>query len=967
MKPFVTYCSTVALAVAGLATPALAQQAPAPAAAKPAATDVKAVPVAELVKRVDIPYETFTLANGLRVIVHTDRKAPIVAVSTWYDVGSKHEPKGKTGFAHLFEHLMFNGSENAPGDFFEPLKQVGATDFNGTTSFDRTNYFETVPRPALERALFLESDRMGHLLGAITQEVLDEQRGVVQNEKRQGDNRPYGLLYYKLLEELLGNTPYGHNVIGSMADLDAASLEDVKNWFRSHYGPNNAVLVLAGDVDAKEARPLVEKYFGEIKAGPKSELPAVTVPTLPAPKTVELHDNVAATLLLRTWAVPGLNDPDSVPLEVFAGVLGGLASSRLDNELVRKEKLAVNISADNEAMAQLGMFQIQAVVRPGVDPAVVSKRIDELMADLIRTGPTADEVRRVATTKVSGRIAGLESVGGFGGKAVALASGELYSGNPAFYKKELLETASVTPDRVRAAAQKWLTRPALTLLVTPGQREAYEEAKAPAAKPAAAAAAAPAAQAEPVKGTRGAMPEVAAVGDLDFPTVERTRLSNGVELVYANRKAVPFTRIVLSFDAGAAADPAGKLGTQGMMLALLDEGTTTRDAVALAEARERLGASIGSGSSADRTYLSLGAPTPNLDGALDLFADIVRNPAFPQGELERIRQTTLTGIAAELKDPQGLAGRVVPGLLYGPASPYAKLGAGSGDPEVIKSLTRAELIDFYRAWIRPEKAKIFIASDRPLAEVRAALEARFGKWRGEGTAGVKAFDTAPQQASPRIVLVDRGTSPQSVIIGAQLTKLDPKAELLPQITANVVLGGDFLSRINMDLRESKHWSYGVNGRFVWLDKAVPYQISAPVQADKTGESIQALMGDIRAFLTTQGVTDAELTRTINGATRELSGRFETSSAVLSAMQENDLRGRPDNFYSTVAQKYRAMTAAQLDAAARKALDPSRFVWVVVGDAKTVRPQLDSLGLPVEVVPAASVVGAPRAPAPAAAK
>lgn len=947
MKSFLMYCSAATAALATASIPAAAQQVAASASA------AKPVPVAELVKRVDIPFEEFTLKNGLRVIVHTDRKAPIVAVSTWYDVGSKHEPRGKTGFAHLFEHLMFNGSENAPGDFFEPLKQVGATDFNGTTSFDRTNYFETVPRPALDRALFLESDRMGYLLGAITQEVLDEQRGVVQNEKRQGDNQPYGLVYYKLLEELLAGSPYGHNVIGSMADLDAASLDDVKNWFRSHYGPNNAVLVLAGDVDAKEARPLVEKYFGAIPAGPKSVLPTVTVPTLPQSKTVVMKDRVAATMILRTWAVPGLNDPESVALDVFGDVLGGLASSRLDNALVRKDKVAVQVSAGIQSMAQLGIFQVQAIVKPGVDANLVAKRLDEIMADLIANGPTADEVQRVATTAVSGRISGLESVGGFGGKAVALASGELYSDDPAFFKKQLEETARVTPAQVQAAGRKWLSRPSLTIMVEPGQREAYQEAQA---VPAAAKPAEGAARAEPFKGTRGALPGVSQIGDLDFPEVSRSKLSNGVEIVYAHRTAVPVTQVVMSFDAGVAADPANKLGTQNLVLSLLDEGTTRLDSTAIAEARERLGASIGTGSSSDRTYLSVSTPSPNLAGSLDLFADVVRNPAFAPDEIERLRATQLTGIAAELTNPSGLANRALPPLIYGAGNPYAKLAAGSGDPAAVKSLTRDDLLAFYRAWIRPEKAKVFVVSDRPLAEVKAALEARFGNWKGEGPAGVKAFNVAPKQVAPRIVLIDRPDSPQSLILAGQMTQLDPSSELLTTVTANQVLGAGFLSRINMELRENKHWSYGVRGGYDWLEKAVPYVINAPVQADKTGESIKALQQQVGDFLSTRGVTEAELTREINGTTRELAGRFETSGAVLSAMQQNDLRRRPDNFYDTVTQKYRAMTVAQLDAAARAALDPKKFVWVVVGDAKTVKPQLDSLGLPVEVVPAASVAG-----------
>ena len=943
MKPFLLLCGAAACA---LAIPASAQTAPSRPA--PAAPAVRAVPVADLVKRVDIPFQRFTLPNGLRVVVHTDRKAPIVAVSVWYDVGSKHEPAGKTGFAHLFEHLMFNGSENAPGDFFEPLKQVGATDFNGTTSFDRTIYFETVPRPALDRALFLESDRMGWLTGAITQSVLDEQRGVVQNEKRQNDNQPYGLVYYTVLDNLLAGNPYGHTPIGSMADLDQASLADVKNWFNSHYGPTNAVLVLAGDVDVAEARPLVEKYFGGIPTFPKTVAPKVAIPTLTAPKNVTIKDRIAATLILRSWAVPGLNDPDAAPLEVFGSVLGGLGSSRLDNALVRKEKLAVQVSAGVQSMSQLGIFSVQVVVRPGVDVAAVTKRLDEIVADLIKNGPSADEVNRVATTTASGRIAGFESVGGFGGKAVALASGELYSGDPAHYKKELARLASVTPTQVRTVAQKWLSRPALTVTVEPGAREAYQDAAAVTPKPAQ-----PGTD-EPVKGTRGPLPAVGQIGDLAFPAVQRTKLSNGIELIYANRSAVPVTRAVVSFDAGVAADPDGKLGTQNMMLSLMDEGTTTRDSTAIAETEERLGEEIDSGSSADRTYLGMRSPSPNLDGSLDLLADMIRHPAFAPAEVERIRASVLTRIAQELTDPQGLGDRVMPGLLYGPAHPYAKLAASAGEPSAVKALTRDDLIAFHHAWIRPDKAKIFVVSDLPLDQVRAALEARFGNWTGEGPAGVKAFDAAPVQSAPKIVLVDRPDSPQSLILAGQMTNLKMVDELLPVVAANEVLGSDFLSRINMDLREGKHWSYGAGGGFDRLEHAVPYVINAPVQADKTGEAIAALMQDIREFLTTKGVTNAELARTVAGDTRELPGRFETAGAVLGAMQTNDLRRRPDDYYATLAQKYRALTVGELDAAARATLDPSRLVWVVVGDASKVKPQLDSLGIPVEVIPAASV-------------
>jgi predicted Zn-dependent peptidase len=869
----------------------------------------------------------------------------------WYNVGSKFEPAGKTGFAHLFEHLMFGGSENAPGVFWKPLDEAGATDSNGTTYFDRTNYFETVPVAALDRALFLESDRMGYLTGAITQGVLDEQRGVVQNEKRQGDNQPYGLAQYKVTEGLFPKDhPYGHTTIGSMADLDAASLDTVKGWFKDHYGPNNAVVVLAGDIDVAAARPLMEKYFGDIPRGPASVAPPAPIPTLPAPVAETIKDRVAAVMLSRHWVVPGLNDQDAASLDVAAGVLGGLASSRLDNALVKREKLAVNVSAENESFSQLGMFEIQAIVKPGVDPAQVSRRIDEILADFIKNGPTADEVNRVVTRNTARTIQGLESVGGFGGKAVTLAEGALYSNDPGFYKKQLAELAAQTPASVRAAAAKWLGRPAYALSIVPGARDAYAEAVVPPAKPVVAAPDLPA------KGNRGPLPAVGTVAGLSFPAVQRARLSNGIEVVYARRDAVPVTQAVLSFDAGVAADVAGKLGTQQLTLSMMEQGTTSKNSIAIAEAEERLGADITEGSSPDRTTLTLRVPSANLAPALGLFADITRNPAFADAEVARVRTQQVAQIGQELTSPAGLASRTYPPLVYGAASPYAKM-RGSGDPHAVATLTPADLRAFQQAWLRPDKAKIFVVSDRPLGEVRAALDRQFGDWRPTGAAGTKSFPAAPAPASPRIVLVDRPDSPQSVIVGAIPNALLGTQDLLPVTTANDALGGSFLGRLNMDLREGRHWSYGVNGNFRTAEYAAPFLISAPVQADQTGPSIAALRGDLTGFVSTQPMTRAEFDRAITGAVRELSGRFETSGAVLQAMQSDDLYKRPDDYYATVTGRYQGMTLPQLNTALQGAIDPKKAIWVVVGDAKAVKPQLDTLGLPVEVVPAASVAGA----------
>jgi predicted Zn-dependent peptidase len=930
-----------ALASVVTSLPATAQQLPAPA------------PVSSLVRAVDIPYQEFTLKNGLRVVVHTDRKAPVVAVSVWYDVGSKHEPKGKTGFAHLFEHLMFNGSENAPGDFFEPLKQFGATDFNGTTYFDRTNYFETVPTAALDRALFLESDRMGYLTGAITQAVLDEQRGVVQNEKRQGDNQPYGLVRYKLTEGLFpASHPYGHTTIGSMADLDNASLQDVKDWFKSHYGPNNAVLVLAGDIDLPTAKRLVEKYFGGIPAGPKSVAPAAPVPmTLPGPASEVMKDRVAAPLVLKTWAVPGRNDKDAAALDVAAGILGGLASSRFDNILVKKEKIAVQVSASYSDFAQVGTFTINAIARPGVDPALVAKRLNEVVADFLKNGPTADEVKRYVTQSVSERIAGLESVGGFGGKAVALAEGALYSDDPGFYKKQLADLAAQTPATVKAAADKWLSRPGYSLTVVPGARDAYQDAAVPPAKPVAPAP-------EPAaKGNRGPLPAVGEIAGLTFPKVERARMSNGIELIYAQRTTVPVTQAVLAFDAGVAADPADKLGTQQLTLAMLDEGTKTLDSIALAEAEERLGASIYTSGSFDRTALGLRTPSANLAAATQLWADIARDPVFSEADLSRVKTQQLTQIAQELTSPDGLAQRVLlPRINAG--TPYAKAG-GSGDPKAVQALTRADLVAFQQAWLRPDKAKLFVVSDRPLAEVKALMEQRLGNWRMAGTGGTKSFPAQPTPLTPKILLIDRPDSPQSLISGGVQTGLKGTDNLLPADVANDALGGGFLGRLNMDLREDKHWSYGVYGGFSRYANLAPYVVNAPVQADQTGPALAALRTDITQYLGPKPMTQAEFDRAVAGATRSLSGQFETADDVLTAMQLNDLYKRPDDYYATITQRYRALTLPEARQALTGAIRPDRFLWVVVGDAAKVKPQLDTLGLPVEVMPAAAVVD--RAP------
>jgi predicted Zn-dependent peptidase len=677
-----------------------------------------------------------------------------------------------------------------------------------------------------------------------------------------------------------------------------------------------------------------------------------------------------------------------VPLSVAATVLGGLASSRLDNVLVRGEQSAVQVTASLQPFHRISLFEVTVDVKPGQDAAAVSRRLDAIIADFVRNGPTEDEVRRTVMRTLSGRIQGLEQVGGFGGKAVALAEGMLYANDPDFYRRRLEQLAATNPAQVRSAMQRWLSRPVFALRVDPGEREPYEEApgvtgtRAPRTSAAqsdrpmlASAAIAPReapsqrpryyrtpepgdqplapmpyVQTEQTGGRARPLPPIGSAPRLDFPDIERARLSNGIQVVYARRTAVPVTRVAVEFDAGIAADPTNRLGTQQLMLNLLEEGTTSLNSTQLAEAQERLGADIGTNANLDRTAVTLTALTPNIGPSLDLLADVIRNPAFSPAEVERLRNQQLAGIAAEMTQPGAIAVRALPAVLYGAQHPYGKPQTGTGDPAAVRAITRDELVNFHQTWLRPDNATIFAVSDLTLDQLVPQLEARFGAWTPPAVPrGTKQFGPAAQTGRPRIVLINRPQSPQSFILAGQLLPVEGVQDTLTLAAANEVLGGNFLARINMDLRERRGWSYGAFGLVGLREHQVPYIIQAPVQADRTGESIQAIQEDIRAFLTSNGVQPNELTRVIAGNTGQLAGQFETSPAVLGALRSNALYRRPDDYWETIADRYRSMSVAELDQRARATLNPENFVWVVVGDAERVRPQLDRLGLPIEVI------------------
>jgi predicted Zn-dependent peptidase len=812
-----------------------------------------------------------------------------------------------------------------------------------------------VPTGALDLALFQESDRMGYLLGAVNQDKLDKQRGVVQNEKRQGDNQPYGLVEYHLNEALFPvGHPYRHSTIGSMADLDAASLTDVRKWFTDHYGPNNVVLAITGDIDLATAKAKVTKWFGQIPRGPEVKPVAAAPVTLKAPVRETITDRVPVTRIIRAWSGPALTAADAVPLQVGMYVLGGLASSRLDNALVRGQELAVSVSAGVEQHEQVAFVQAQMDVKPGVDVATAEKRFEAIIADLVSKGPTPDELQRAATDIVSSQIGALELVGGFSGKGATLAEGELYAGDPAHYKKELEELATLTPGQVQAALRKWLTRPAYTLTVKPGERTEDgallggwgDEGKVPAPKPDAKA------PVPAVTSVKREAPPVAEVKELTFPSIEHAKLSNGIDVELARRTAIPKVSLALTFDAGNAADAPARAGIQSLMLDGLEEGTTSRTAEQIAAEQERLGASIGAGSTTDSSQVSLTALTANLLPSLELMADVVRHPKFAEADVARIKAQRLATIAQEQASPMGLAQRAIRPLIYGPDHPYGSVG-GSGKAATIEALTPADLRAEHDKWLRPDLAHIVVVGDVTMADLMPKLEAAFGDWKAPvGPAPTKAIDAPVAPATPRVVVIDRPNSPQSVLLLGRVLPLNGAGTGQEALElANEVIGNDFLSRLNSDLREDKGWTYGIQSSLLQVRGPRGFVVMTPVQTDRTADSIKLIVEDMKAFPAEKGVDATELQRVTEGNIRNLPNRFETNGQVLGALLDNQRLGRPDNYQARLPEIYRGIDARAIDAAAAKYLQPEQMVIVVVGDRAKIDAQLKTLGMPIEYMEA----------------
>lgn len=871
----------------------------------------------DMTSQINISYQKFVLPNGLTLLVHEDHKAPIVAVNIWYHVGSKNEKLGRTGFAHLFEHLMFNGSENFNDDYFKVLEKLGATDLNGTTSEDRTNYFQNVPTSALDVCLWMESDRMGHLIGAITQEKLDEQRGVVQNEKRQYENEPYGLVEDLITKSVFpAGHPYSWTVIGSMEDLSAAALTDVHEWFKTYYGAANAVLVIAGDIDAATAKAKVEQYFGDIPAGPPvAHYDAWTAKRTGMQRQI-MQDRVPQARLYKIWNVPRAGSEDAVYLDLLSDVLAAGKTSRLFKRLVYDDQIATNVNCYIDTREIASLFTIVVTAKPGQDLPKIEAAIDEELNKLLAKGPTKEEVNRVRTQYIANFTRGIERIGGFGGKSDILAQNEVFNGSADYYKTTLKHVENTTPDNLHKVAKQWLNDGVYILEVLP-----FNEG-------------------ETIASTvdRSKLPEAGVPPEAKFPSFERKNLANGLEIILAQVNTVPVVNFNLMIDAGYAADLTAIPGAAKLAMDMLDEGTKSRNALQISEELAMLGAQLGSGSNLDFSFVNLNTLKHKLDAALDIYADVILNPAFPTSDFERLKKQQMATIQREKVTPIQMALRVFPGLLYGTDHAYGNPLTGSGTEASVAKISREDLLKFHLSYFKPNNAKLIVVGATTMNEIAPKIEKLFKNWQF-GDVPKKNISEVQSKTSSQVYIVDRPGSIQSIIFAGHVTLPKANPDEIAILTMNNILGGSFTSRINMNLREDKHWTYGA-GSFMFDARGQrPFLAYTSVQTDKTKDSMSEILKEFKDITSGRPVDAEELDKAKKNQTLELAGSWETMGAINASLSEIVRFGLPDDYYGTYANKVLNLNLEQMKAAANKALTPDQIVWVVVGDRSKIESDI----------------------------
>jgi zinc protease len=889
-----------------------------------------------------IAFEKYTLPNGLDVILSADHRLPRVAVNLWYHVGPANEEAGRTGFAHLFEHLMFQGSKHVPPDsHFRLLEGAGATSINGTTDFDRTNYFETVPSNELALALWIESDRMGYLLDQVDVAQLANQQDVVRNERRQTtENRPYGIAEEALTQTLYPKGhPYYANVIGSHQDIQAVKLDDVKRFFKQYYVPNNASLAIVGDIDLTSTKALVQKYFAALKRGAPVPPIRIDLPTITQERRRVVQDRVELPRVYLGWLTSPIFKPGDAEAGIAAAILADGRASRLYNKLVYEQQIAQSVNAYQQSLILGSMFVIEVTARPGHTAQELEQAIDAEVAALQTTLVTPQEIERARNKFETETVRSLESLRGV---ADMLNSYNHYLGTPGYLEKDVQRYRAVTPHSVQTFVRDQLQSRARAVIYTvPGTAQLGAPVPTPAPPPSR-----PGEGAESVNADepwRRQQPPPGPESPLRLPPPATAQLSNGLTLILSERKGLPIVSASLVVGTGGDANPLDRPGLASFAAAMLDEGTSTRSAMQIATDAAQLGALLTTSSSMDSTAVTTTALKKNFRAALAIVADVVLHPSFPAEEIERQRASRLGALVQQRENALQLAQRTTADVLYGARHPYGY--ADIGTEVSVKALARPELVAFWQAHYVPNNAALIAAGDITMGELRAAAEKTFGAWpRGSSARTAVA---APPAVTARIVIVNKSGAPQTQLhvstIGAPRSTPDyPVLRVL-----NDVLGGLFSSRINMNLREEHGYTYGARSQFTFRRGAGPFTISSGVRTDATAPALGEILNEIKKIRETP-ISNDELTLAKNSLTRSLPANFETNDGTVGNYSTVYVYGLGLDYFAKYATQVGTVTAQQALEAARRYIAPDRLVVVAVGDASQIEPGLKNLNFgPIE--------------------
>ena len=872
---------------------------------------------------ISIDFTKVTLSNGLDVILSPDRSLPVTAVNVWYHVGSKNEERGKTGFAHLFEHVMFEGSKNHDASYFEPLQKVGAN-LNGSTTPDRTNYWENVPSSHLELALWLESDRMGYLLEVLTDRKLDVQRDVVKNERRQNyENRPYGMAPMLLQPALFpAPHPYNWTTIGSPEDLDNASLDDVKSFFQTFYTPNNASLAIVGDFDVDEALQKVESYFGDIPSGQEVNRTGRMDTTLTGAVDMEARDRVQLPRLYLLWpTVPGFTS-DQPTLDLIGAILGDGRSSRLYRSLVYEARSAREVRVYHHPQEIAGEFMVQVTANPGHTLEELEREVIGQIEDISGGGVSERELERAKNRVQSSHVFQLERFGGFGGRADQLNYYNIMAGDPGFINQDMDRYAAVTVDDVARVAGM-LADARVRLAIHPEEQRTIVESPVDRT-------ATPAASPQPV---------------FTAPVPNRAKLDNGLNILHVEKRGLPTVAFGLVVRSGAVSDPVDRAGLAHLTTSMLTEGTATRTSAQISDEVEFLGSHLRASASREHIVLMSDGLATTWRDALDVLGDIAQNAEFPVHELDRVRTNLLTDLRRVSDSPATISGRATRGVMFGPGTPYGH--PLTGVESSVDQVSGDDLKAYFGDNFRPENATFIIVGDLSLDEAVDAANETFGRWSaGQEQASAPKQAELPTPSETTIYLADKPGAAQSVVRSGHLTipRQDPRFMALNVF--NYIFGGQFGARLNMNLRQDKGYSYGYMSSVEWNLGPSMLVAGGGVQTAVTKETVIETLKEFNEILGDRPVTETEYRDAIDGIMRSIPSQFETQFQIISQLTRIVTFDLPDDYFAHYPQRLAETTLDDVRGAGSELLDVGHLNIVIAGDAAEIESGLSELGLPI---------------------